>query len=63
MRIYCNYNNTNADLETSPEPNEDPVSTEDPNDPTAMDADDNTDDEQVEVEPPTAAEIIQAGLQ
>ena len=62
------YNNTKlqliyADLESSPEPNEDPVSREYPiltNDPTLMDADDDTD---VEVESPTAEEIVQAGLQ
>ena len=65
------YNNTKlqliyADLESSPEPTEDPVSREDlilTNDPTPMDADDDTDDEQMEVEPPTAEEIVQAGLQ
>ena len=64
------YNNTKlqliyADLESSPEPTEDPVSREDlilTNDPTPMDADDDTDDEQMEVEPPTAEEIVQAGL-
>ena len=66
MRIYCNYNNTNlqliyADLESSPEPDEDPDSTEYPNYPTLMDmpdADDDTDSEQAEVEPPTVAEIV-----
>ena len=71
MHIYCKYNNTKlqliyADLESTPEPNEDPVSREDPiliNDPTPMVAEDDTDDEQVEVEPPTAEEIVQAGLQ
>ena len=48
------HNNTKlqliyADLESSSEPNEDPISTEDPiltNYPTPMDADDDTDDEQ-----------------
>ena len=53
-------------MQNSPEPNKDPVSREDPtltNDPTPMDADYDTDDKQVEVEPPTVEEIVQAGLQ
>ena len=45
---------------TDLEPTEDPVSTKDP---TPMDADDHMDDEQPEVEPLTAAEVVQAGLQ
>ena len=64
----CNYNDTKlqvicADLESSPQ---DPVSTEDPiltNEPTPMDADDDTDDKQAEVEPPRAVKILQAKLQ
>ena len=68
MYVYCNYNNTKLQLvlESIPEPNEDPVSTQDPistNDPTPVDADNDTADEQAEVEPPTAAEIVEAGLQ
>ena len=60
INLYCiTITQSYADLESSPEPNEDPVSTEDP---IPMDADDQ-DDEQAEVEPPTAAEIVQAGLQ
>ena len=50
MNIYCNYNNTKlqliyADVESSPKPSEDPVSTKDPNDPTPMDADYDVGDE------------------
>ena len=45
---------------TDLEPTEDPVST---NYPTPMDADDHMDDQQLEVEPLTAAEVAQAGLQ
>ena len=63
VHVYCNNTKLQliyADVESSPEPNEDPLSTEDPSDPTPVDADDN---EQVEVEPPTAAEIVQAGVQ
>ena len=67
INLYCiTITQSYADLESSPEPNEDPVSTEDPiltNDPTPMDAVDDKDDEQAEVEPPTAAEMVQAGLQ
>ena len=73
MYILLHYNNTKlqliyAGLESSPEQSEDPVtvSTEDPiltNDPTLMDADDDKDDKQMDVEPPTSAEIVQAGLQ